>query len=170
MKNMLILGGNSSKNISWINTMNDFYKEEYNVKIVEYDNWYNEKEMDFDKELEKVGSILGNNNFDIVLAKSIGLVIICYLYRKINIKNKKIVFMGYPKMMLDNENISIKDDIYKLNKDNKLLIVQQENDPLCSYEVLNKELDNVELLKVDGNDHSYNGIFNNEYLNKFVGE
>lgn len=165
MKKMLILGGNSKNNISWINELENNYSASYDVSKVEYDNWYNDNEMDFDYEIEKVGKLIKETNYDIILAKSIGMVIICYLSREIDIKDKKIVFMGYPKYLLDKENINIKDDIYKLNSENKLLLIQQKEDPLCSYQDAYDELKRVDVVEIEGNDHSYNDLLN---INKII--
>ena len=165
MKKMLILGGNSKNNISWINELKNNYSANYDVSKVEYDNWYNDKEMDFDYEIEKVGKLIKDTNYDIIVAKSIGMVIICYLSREINIKNKKIIFMGYPKYFLDKENVNIKDDIYKLNSENKLLLIQQKEDPLCSYKDAYDDLKSVDIVEIEGNDHSYNDLLK---INKII--
>ena len=150
MKNMLILGGNSKKNIAWLKKMVELYKSEYNVKTVEYNNWQNDKEMDFDYELEKIRNILVNDDIDIIIAKSIGLIFISYIVRNINIKNKTIVFMGYPMNLLEKENIDITGEINKLSSNNKLLIIQEDNDPLGSYEDVYKVLNKVNVIKIDG--------------------
>ena len=169
MKNMLILGGNSKKNITWLKKMVELYKSEYNVKTVEYDNWQNDKEMDFDYELEKIRNMLLNNDVDIIIAKSIGLIFISYIARNINIKNKTIVFMGYPMNLLEKENIDITGEINKLSSDNKLLIIQEDKDPLGSYEDVYKVLNKVNVIKIDGNDHSYNNITHiKKHINNFI--
>lgn len=63
---MLILGGNSNKNISWVKKAEKEFKEFYNVKGIYYNHWYNEEELNIDKELNKnikIIEIPGNFHF-----------------------------------------------------------------------------------------------------------
>ena len=153
-KNILILGGYSKNNIEWIENVKSICNLDNNVFIVKYDNWYNYKEMDFNKEIEKILSIINNEHIDIIIAKSIGIYLLTKLKDIIKLKN--IIFIGYPLEVLKKENIDIKDAIKKMNKENKLYIIQQEKDPLCSYNKLKNMFNNeIKLIKIDGNDHAY---------------
>lgn len=156
-KNMLILGGYSKNNISWIENMELEYKLNYNVNIIKYDNWYNDSEMDFNHEINKIYNTIKDKNIDIIIAKSIGIYLTTKLIDKYNIKPKLIIFLGYPLNVLKEENLDIKDDIINLSKTNKVFIIQQDKDPLCYIENLREEFDNkIPIIKINGNDHSYN--------------
>ena len=53
-ENILILGGYSKNNITWIKEMNNILQIDYKTYIMEYDNWYNDIDMDFDFEVDKI--------------------------------------------------------------------------------------------------------------------
>ena len=55
--NILILGGYSNKNISWIKEMKEQYSINYNTKIIEYNHWYNNKELNIEQEINKINLI-----------------------------------------------------------------------------------------------------------------
>lgn len=52
--NIIILGGNTSNNLSWIRKMENIYSKSYNVSILEFDNWKDDTMIDFDRESDKL--------------------------------------------------------------------------------------------------------------------
>ena len=54
MKNLIILGGNSTKNIKWVDDIEKTFNNDFNVIKICYEHWSNGNvEIDFDLELEK---------------------------------------------------------------------------------------------------------------------
>ena len=155
MKNILILGGYSKINLNWIENMNEIFSENYNTHIVKYDNWFNELDMNYDIEIEKIYKLIKENNITNIIAKSIGIYLIVELLKKYPIKINNIIFIGYPLKVLQEKNIDITYDIVAINKKYTLFFIEQENDILCSYNELINLFKDINAIKVNGSDHSY---------------
>lgn len=156
---ILILGGYSNKNIPWINKMKEIFNKDYDTYILEYEHWHSNNELDIEKEISNISKIINENNIDIVIAKSIGIVLVSMAIEKKLISPKKVVFLGYPKKVLDEENIDILSNILEKKDEADIIFIQQENDFQCSYEKLLELLDGkIKVFKIDGDDHSYNDI------------
>ena len=130
---ILILGGYSNKNIPWINKMKEIFSKDYSTYLLEYEHWYSDKDLDIEKEISNICKIINENNIEIVIAKSIGILLVSMAIEKGLINPKRIVFLGYPKKVLDEENIDILSNL--LNEKDKIdiIFIQQENDFQCSY-------------------------------------
>ena len=155
MKNILILGGYSKNNIPWINNIKEVFKNDYNINIIKYDNWYNDLEMDYDIEIDKIYSSIIDNKIDTIIAKSIGIYLVVKLLDKMDIKLDNIIFMGYPLKVLKENNIDINNNIININKKYNLYFIEQENDILCSYDELVNLFSDINVIKINGSDHSY---------------
>lgn len=154
-KHLLILGGNSKNNILWLDKYKQEFSKDYKVYDIFYEHWENNKEINFDIELNKMNRIATNiKNYNII-AKSIGSVIsIIGIDREI-IKPKKMVILGYPLDLIKSNNLNINSLIKEISKKINILIIQQDNDPIGKYVDVAKELPNVKVIEIPGNDHSY---------------
>lgn len=158
-ENILILGGNSKNNISWIKEVNETFKNDYEVMDVYYDHWKNDSEIDFDIELKKLEKMLCNTNDYYIVAKSIGSIISLMGIEKNIIKPKGIIILGFPITFLKEQNFNYEPLIESAIKETKILIIQQQNDPLGKYSEVRNELQNIiKVVEVPGDDHSYNDI------------
>lgn len=156
-KNMLILGGYSKKNIGWMKQMKKNYKTDYNVFTLEYENWFTADRMDFEVELKKISEIVKEKQIDIVIAKSIGMYLLIKSIDRQILKPSTSILLGYPYEFFKEENINIIDNIVNLKNNTNILLIQQENDPQCSAELVKKITNNfVPIITIKGNDHSYN--------------
>ena len=154
--NVLILGGYSFRNIKWIKDMQELYQKDYDVSIVEYDNWKNNQEMNFEKEIDKIKELLKSKKIDIVIVKSIGIYLLSKALKNTTNKPNIIIGMGYPKKVFEEENINVIDDFINLQNSSKLLFIQQNEDPQCSKEELENILKGrINTIYIEGNNHSY---------------
>lgn len=157
-KHLLILGGNSKNNISWLNKFKNEFKENYEVNEIFYEHWNNNGEIDFDKELKKIESIVYNIENYYIISKSIGSVISIIGMSKKIINPKKIIILGYPLNLLKNDDLTINSLLKDISKETEILIIQQENDPLGKYDDVVNEFGNINVINISGNDHSYDNI------------
>lgn len=169
-KNLLILGGNSKKNINWMKKMQEIYSLDYNVNVIEYDNWYFDKRISFEDELNKISNIIKKDEEYIIVAKSIGILLSVMAIKRKIVNPKLVVFMGVPLKFLEEENLELLDSLMKIRKQVKMLLIQQENDPQCSFKKLESRLNNkIPLISVKGNDHAYNEIKSlKKYIDEFI--
>lgn len=169
-KKMLILGGNDKINISWIEEKQKEYNINYNVEIIKYDNWFNNEIINFDNEINKISSLVDSKNIDVVIAKSIGILLSLKAIKRNILAPKIIIFMGYPLNALKEEKINIFNNLLELGAQTKMLMIQQNEDPLCHAKKL-KELitDKIPIINIDGNDHTYNEIkIIKKYIDEFI--
>lgn len=169
-KNILILGGNSTKNIEWIKKMELLYLKDYNVNIIKYDNWYNENRINIENELEKIKNISLSKKIDIIIAKSIGMLLTVKAVNLNYINPKVIIFMGYPLKFFNEEKIDIINDILELRNKSKMFFIQQNNDPQCSGSQIDKIINGkIPLIIIEGNDHQYNQLkIIKKYIDNFI--
>lgn len=157
-RNLIILGGNSKNNILWLDKYKQEFSKDYKVYDIFYEHWENNKEINFDIELNKMNKIATNIKDYNIIAKSIGSVIsIIGIDREI-IKPKKMVILGYPLDLIKNNNLNINSLIKEISKKINILIIQQDNDPIGKYVDVAKELTNVKVIEIPGNDHSYTNL------------
>ncbi len=175
-KNMLILCGYSKYNIDLLRNMKEAYSKDYNVTTVEYDHWYNDKEMDYDNQLNKIGEAIKDKDIDIIVAKSIGTYLSTKAMKKGLLNPKVVVFLGYPLAFMEQRNLSYMDDLLSMVDEHKVLFIQQEKDPLCSAQQLKEILkDRIPLITVPGDDHSYGAVEDikvhvDEFIQKNLGK
>lgn len=169
-KNMLILGGNSKKNIVWMKQMKKNYESNYNIFSLEYENWFCGGRMNFEAELKKISEIAKKKQIDIVLAKSIGMYLFARCINRGIIKPSVSILMGYPFQFFKEENMDIIEDIINFKDKTKLLLIQQESDPQCSAKLLEQITDNVlPIITISGNDHAYNQFITiKKYVDEFI--
>ena len=160
MKNLIILGGNSKNNIPWIKEMEESYKKDYNVSTLFYDNWDEEnKDIDFDLELNKLVEITKEYDEHIIISKSAGSLLALNGITSNLINPKLLVIMGIPLKFLNHFNVDIKDLFNKVLIKTKILVIQQKNDPQGSSQEIEKILtNNVNFIEIPGNNHAYNEI------------
>lgn len=169
-KQALILAGNSKKNIYWIKKMEELYSVNYDVTSIKYDNWYNNERINLDKEIKKLIAKVESKNIEIVVAKSIGMLLATKIITQNIIKPKLIIYMGYPFKFFKEEKINILDEILELRKNFKILFIQQTQDPQCYAESFEKMTNNViPIISINGNDHAYNKFITiKKYIDEFI--
>lgn len=157
-KNLLILGGNSKKNISWLAKFKNEFSKDYEVKDIFYEHWSNNNEIDLDLELEKTSNMTLNLKDYYMISKSIGSIISIMGISKKVIKPKKLVILGYPLDLLKRNNLNINLLINDIFKDTEILVIQQVEDPIGKYIDVVNELSNIKVVGIPGNDHLYDNV------------
>lgn len=161
-RDMIILGGNSKKNIAWIEAIKQEYNNDYNAYGVFYNSWNEEeKDINIEEELAKLSIYNNNHNNYIVIAKSMGAIITLLATTGKIIKPKTIILLGIPLKYISDKNYDLINLFNNAKTKSKLLVIQQINDYQCSLNKLIKEIPNdIPLLAIPGNDHTYNDIKN----------
>jgi len=157
--NLLILGGNSKKNISWLNKTIRVFSSDYIVNGIYYDHWNNDSEIDFDIELSKLEKLHNEVKDYYIVAKSVGSIISLMGIEKHIIKPKKIVIMGFPIGLIKKTNFNLEPLIESAIKETEILVIQQKYDPVGKYEDVVKELpSNIKVVEIPGHYHVYNNM------------
>ena len=155
-KNIIILGGNSSNNIKWLKQMELTYKNDYNVYGVYYDNWFNNTDINYELELNKLKNITKDLKEYIIICKSAGSVLTLKAIEKELINPSKIIIMGLPLKYIKLINIDIKKLIFNAKNNREILIIQQKDDPQGKskevYEIIGND---IELIEIPGHHHVY---------------
>jgi len=152
---ILILPGNAIGNKEWLRaikkSLNKFVGK---IEVIEYSHWKEDKKLiDLDVESEKAGGV-----YDIVIAKSIGVILALKGIKESKLITKKCVFIGTP------INWAKKKDLQPLKYfDNfkiPTLFIQNKGDPTCSSEELkkilkSKKISNYSLLEFMKDTHNY---------------
>ncbi|MCU0660552.1 MAG: alpha/beta hydrolase [Candidatus Pacebacteria bacterium] len=156
MQSLLLLPGNSIRNKEWLSCMRNAFENDFHVSAIAYDHWTTLDQMDFSAEVEKIKNL--NTRFDIVVAKSAGVALALLAVSKRYIQPEKMILLGTPltAMLSDAEGA-------KLLHENMVptVYIQQSHDPYCPFTEAKNTLEkllkeNDLLIKVEGNDHSYN--------------
>ena len=155
-QNIIILGGNSKNNIKWINDINNLFSSDYQTYNIYYDNWYNNKSINLDDELNKVIEIeksLDNYN---IICKSIGILITLNGILNNKLNPSHIFLLGIPLRFCKENNIDIINMIESVLDKTKVTIIQQKYDPLGFSSEIKKLIDNkINLFEIEGNNHHY---------------
>ena len=156
---LLILGGNSKNNISWLNRITKIFNKNYNVNAIYYEHWNNDSEINFDIELSKLEKLHDEIKEYFIVAKSIGSIISLMGIEKKIIKPKKVVIMGFPIGLIKKTNFNIEPLIESSVKRAEILVIQQKYDPIGSYEEVVKFLpSNIKVVEIPGHYHVYNNM------------
>ena len=155
-KNIIILGGNSTKNIKWLKQMELTYNNDYNVYGVYYDNWLNNTDIDFELELNKLKNLTKDLKDYIVICKSAGSVLTLTAVDKKILNPTKIIIMGLPLRFIELIKVDINKLLTNAKNNRKILIIQQKDDPQGKskeiHEIIN---DGIELIEIPGHHHAY---------------
>ena len=95
-KNLLILGGNTSNNLDWINKITKELKKSNKVKNIKYDHWNTDKELNFEIETNKVINELKDFDEYSIIAKSVGSIITLEAISNDLIKPQNLIILGLP--------------------------------------------------------------------------
>lgn len=165
MKNKIILlAGSGKKNLPWIESVkNSFLKNFNDVTAIYYDNWNDEEKKDLNIELEskKLIENASNNDEYIIFAKSAGIFVTLKTINEFDLKPKFCLFLGFPKDWLEERNIEYLNYLKSIKIDT--LIIQNDNDPMCSYEdlqklIINNKIENIKIIKTIGDTHNYEDL------------
>lgn len=158
-KNILILGGNTSNNLEWINKFTKEFKKDNKVKNIKYSHWNTDKELDFELETNKVLTELKEFNNYTIIAKSVGSIISLQAISNNLIKPDNLIILGLPLMYIRRKEI----DINKLLNDSltktNIIIIQQKDDPIGKYEEVKSLISkDIKTISIPGHYHIYGNV------------
>lgn len=148
--NILLLPGANPKTVDWLKRLCiELQLNIENCVIHKYSFW---KVQEQDRSLPKEVSSIPKQHYDLVLAKSLGSLILmeAILTRQISV-GQAVVF-GIPLKIVNDTRFN--KDAFKIMADKFFFIVQQENDILGSVSELQQHSP-VNLLTIEGSDHQY---------------
>ncbi len=155
-KNVIILGGNTPNNISWIENMKRVYKKNYKVSTLFFDHWKDNTKIDFEKESEKLRALCKEQQDYIIIAKSAGSILAAQEIKNKRIHPKLLIVMGFPLKFALKNHINIKDLFNDIRKVCKILIIQQKFDPQGNSKTICDLLnENITIQIINGNKHVY---------------
>lgn len=163
MKKLLVLAGGSQRNQVWGEACSEYFKSRFDmVFFIHYDHWATgEKNIDFDKELEKItATVEGTDNDDewYIFAKSIGSILALKAVAANAISPTKCVFFGMPFSVV--EDIIFKDDWSLLETFTvPTLAFHNDNDPTALHDLAKEKITalapSIELETLHGDNHDY---------------
>lgn len=171
-RNLIILGGNSSNNIYWINKMKHYYEKDYNVYTFYYDNWFNENDFNYEKEIVKLKDIIEKIDNYIIIAKSIGIIFTIKAMQDKIVKPDKLICLGVPIYVTEKNGINMKTDFDQISNIANILVIQQKFDPTGkSIDVKNILNNKIEFQEINGKSHVYGAIDNiKKIVDQFINE
>lgn len=168
---LVLLGGNSLKNLDWINKASDYFKQNFpSNKILYYQHWTNSNlEMDLNLEAKKLVKISKDSQNLTVFAKSAGIMTTLIAMKDYGLKPQKCVFVGFPSNVLDDWGINYLPYLKEVNIQTTLF--QNSEDPMGTYEKTKEifeknQINNINLILEEGNTHDYNTF--DKYLVKLL--
>lgn len=157
--NILFLPGIAQKTEAWAEKlMQELAFTHCQLTIQRYDHWDSEGEgcMQLEREIDKLH---GAAQVDLVLAKSIGVVVALMAINRGVIRPAKVVLIGTPVLSCAEENV----DLQSLAGDLAIpaLYIQQKDDVVGSSGALCAEVGKAALatvIEVPGNNHQYKDL------------
>jgi predicted alpha/beta-hydrolase family hydrolase len=160
MAQIIILGGNSIKNKSWIYEL----KENFNdisdkVHVLDYHHWETKEGMiSFSLEVKKLFRLSEGMNDYIIIAKSAGCIVTLMALKENLIKPSACVFLGFPLLWAKELNINLNDLLSYFNCPS--VIIQNSNDPAGAFLEVKEFLTNNnfahgKIIELVGNTHDY---------------
>jgi len=157
-KQILVLGGGSPRNADWVDSCGGYFESEYNqVFSIHYDHWTRgEKVIDFALEMEKIKSVVGNQENLHIFAKSIGTILALKCIQAGIIGPKKCVFFGMPLKIYS----ELYDDWSILSElDTPALVFHNDNDSTADYNFTKNKVTELspqlEFKTLSGDNHDY---------------
>lgn len=158
-KNILILGGNTSNNVTWIKNITNEFKKDNKVNSIHYNHWNTDQELDIDLELNKIKEILKNQQDYTIIAKSVGSIISLIGIKEKIIKPKNIIILGLPLRYVERKNIDLMPLINNALNNTNIYIIQQKDDPIGKYEEVKQIVpNNIKVFEIPGHFHIYGNL------------
>lgn len=165
-KNLVLLCGQNSDNLPWLEKIGKFFKVTYNINILKYSHWENDSEMNFDVELNKLEDMLSKlGDFSIVAKSAGGLLALMALKRGYVTREQKMIIIGTPLKWARDRNIDVEPFI---SNSPSILYIQGTNDPKGNYASLIGYLRKpYNVIKYYSDNHSYRKV---KTICNYIGE
>jgi len=167
-ENLILLCGQNSDNLPWLEKMGKHFEKSYKIKIQEYSHWGKDTEMDFTVELNKLKRTISKLDDYSIVAKSAGGILALMAYKEGLIDNRcKLIIIGTPTIWAEKRDIDVEPLI---SSDPNILYIQGTNDPKGNYSDLKKyHRFPSAIVKYYSNDHGYRKTKTmSRYIQKFL--
>jgi hypothetical protein len=133
---LILLGGNSVSNRAWVEEVLEKLKDLFdNTHIQYYKHWKENKELiDFDYEINELVKNVARFREYVIFAKSVGTLVTIKTILDGRIHPKFCIFVGIPVYWAKEKGFDV--DTWFKNFDYPTLVVQNTNDPVCSFKDL----------------------------------
>lgn len=156
---LIILGGNSIGNKTWINGVNKYLKRDYPTVEFHYSHWNeNIQDINFEKELKELSKFIKDNNISnySIVAKSAGIVLSLQGVITGILSPRTIVGYGLPIEYSTYRKIDLKSLIKTSSKRTNIICIQADQDPQGDLKLLKKLIsDMVPIWDIKDNTHNY---------------
>lgn len=171
---LIILPGNSKEyNEKWLYDSKEAYKGLFdNTLIHTFKHWAGTDTLDIDFEVESLRQKVVDKKDYIILAKSIGVMVVLKAIYESKINPQKCIFVGSPFEEETRKYGDVEEWLKKFSL--PVLFIQQTADMFFTFDKLKKfisdnNIKNYELIEIDGNNHAYDNYNQiKDWLNKFV--
>lgn len=161
--NLIILPGNSIKNLEWSKKVEKALSPHFNeIKILHYRHWSSgEETINLEYELSVLSNLTKGDTSYVIFAKSAGALLALRAVYEGSIRPLRCIFIGIAVLWGEEYNLPV--DSWLRNYSLPTLFIQKEFDPAIHFKDLDrllKELNvkNYKLQKVMGEDHEYDDI------------
>lgn len=158
--NLLLLGGNSVLNRDWVEDVAKNLGDLFDTTQIQYyKHWQENKDLiDFPYEVDALTQKASGLKNYAIFAKSAGTLVTVKAILDGLIKPKFCVFVGIPINWAKDRNFDV--DAWFANFSYPALVIQNSNDPACSFIALKKYLEkqgvtNFKLVELPGDSHHY---------------
>lgn len=158
--NLVLLGGNSVLNREWVEDVTKNLKDLFDTtQIQHYKHWQENTELiDFPHEVAFLAKMTADLDNYAVFAKSAGALVTIKAILDGLIKPKLCIFVGIPINWAKGRNYNI--DTWFTDFNYPALVIQNTNDPVCSFVDLKKYLGDkrvtgFRLVELPGDSHHY---------------
>jgi hypothetical protein len=163
-RTLLILPGNHPSNRAWCEAYAVALQSDFKcAHFVAYSHWeHPDRAIDFSVECHNLHEVLtAKGQPSVVLAKSAGIALAVLAWQAGILLPSLSIFCGTPLNIDEEDGASLGDLL--IRTDFKCIFVQQTSDPVCSYDLLSKQLHRLRpsgwiIHELPGDDHGYNKI------------
>lgn len=157
---IILLGGNSPKNISWLEAMDAALQKQYrNISVYRYSHWDTKDSLiDIDKELEILTKKLGGIKDYVIIGKSAGALLTLKGVYEHKLSPSACIFLGTAILWGREKGFDV--DSWLKNFSVPTLFIHKSNDPAIASDALESLLKksnskNYKLGVIQGSEHEY---------------
>ncbi|MBN1168826.1 hypothetical protein JXA63_02950 [Candidatus Woesebacteria bacterium] len=153
----IILPGYSPRNKDWAEEIIEDLAPEIEVVIHEWEHWSGGS-MSVSREKKRILDLIGDSKIN-VIAKSVGTRVLMNMLPEIHQQVNKVILCGIPTKFESEKPRELYNNGLSLLSPSQLIILQNENDPLANFEIIEKFVHSVNpkivVKKMPRSDHHY---------------
>lgn len=168
MQKLIVLGGNSSKNLEWGAAVGAKYGPLFDeVYVQQYEHWETGEELiDFPREIEKLRDVITTDGLEteyVVMAKSFGTVLTLLAAAQGALEPVKCIFFGMPLNVVEEQELFAGDWSVLSDFIVPTLAIHSTDDPVADIAFLKTALEKyqpetITLRELPGDTHGYTDL------------